>query len=318
VATESGDQPTWIVLVRDLTDVAAVSGQEKTFVSLVLDADTGLARGVALGQTISEARTAAMTSAATTAVAPFTEVETPGRVLCPPGAGDDLATDVIAALGGGDLPLIAEVLMPPEAEDILDELVGHLSGRKLPDELPQAEDWEILVSRTWAYAESEPWQGWPDDLQLRIVVTAGGESTSYVGVVIGRDGLQAGLVLYPGRDQSAVVLPDDDWEPEDPLPFLDGSLLLHLNPPDDTLADMAAKAIRYGWPEDAAWMPVWLTAGPDGFADIDRIQAIHLTVALAGVLARHRRFASAKKAAKTIGTVELPGGPGRFTITDLT
>jgi hypothetical protein len=317
VAPESGDEPTWIVLVRDLSDVAAVSGQERTFVSLVLDADTGLARGVALGQTISEARTAAMTSAVTTAIAPFTEVVPPSRVLCAPGSGEDLATDVMAALGGGALPLIAEVAMPPEAEDILDELVGHLSGRNLPDELPQAEDWETLVSRTLDYAEAEPWQAWPDDLQLRLVVDLAGESTSYVAVVIGRDGLQAGLVLYPGRDQKDVVLPADDWQPEDPLPFLDGSLLLHLNPPDDTLADMAAKAIRYGWPEDATWMPVWLTAGPNGFADIDRTQAVHLTVALAGVLARHRKSGAAKKSAKTTGTLTLPAGAGRFTITDL-
>jgi hypothetical protein len=315
VASETGEEPTWIVLVRDVSDLAAADGDAGTFVSLVLDLDTGLARGVALGPTAGEARTAAMTSAATRTVEPFTEVVSPVRVVCAPGTGEGMAADVMTALGGGALPLIAEMPLPPEAEDILIASSGTRVGRACRMSL--AEDWTALVTRTLEYATSEPWREWPDDLQLRLVVTIENTSTSYVAAVIGRDGLQAGLVLYPGRDQSDVIVPADDWQPEDPLPFLDGSLLLHLNPPDDTLADMAAKAIRYGWPENASWAPVWLSAGPDGFADLDRTQAVHMTVALAGVLARVRRHGVAKKDAKTTGTLDLPEGMGRFAITDL-
>ena len=151
-------------------------------------------------------------------------------------------------------------------------------------------------------------------------MTSEGNSASYVAAVIGREGLQAGLVLYAGKDLSAVVIPADDWQPEDPLPFLEGSLLLHLNPPDDTLEDMAAKAVRYGWPESAPRMPVWLTANPEGFGDLSRSEATFLTLAIAGVLARHRRPSGpkGKRTARTTGSVALAGGAeGRYTVTDL-
>jgi hypothetical protein len=212
------------------------------------------------------------------------------------------------------------VELPAQAEDILDELVAHLSGRTLPDELPTADDWAALVDQTLEYAQEEPWQLWPDDLQFRVVATIEGRSTSYVAAVIGREGLQAGLVLYPGKDSSAVVVPADDWQPEDPLPFREGSLLLHLNPPDNTLEEMAAKAVRYGWPADARLMPVWLSASPDGFGDLAQTDAALLTVSIAGVLARHRRAAGPKgrRTARTTGSLALASGiEGRYTVTDL-
>ena len=130
------DHPTWIVLVRDLSDLAE---DGPTFVSLVLDAETGMARGVAIGRTASEARTSAMSSAASEPVAPFTNTPVPSEVVCAPGDAAALTKDLAAALGVGPLPPVRETPVPPEAEDILDELVAHLSGRTLPDELPTAE-----------------------------------------------------------------------------------------------------------------------------------------------------------------------------------
>jgi hypothetical protein len=151
-------------------------------------------------------------------------------------------------------------------------------------------------------------------------VTIDGGSASYVVSVIGREGLQAGLVLYPGRNPSDVVIPSDDWQPEDPLPFREGSLLLHLNPPDDTLEDMAAKAVRYGWPADARLMPVWLSASPDGFGDLGRIDAQRMALAIAGVLARHRRATGPKgrRTSRTTGALPLTDeAEGRYSVTDL-
>ena len=315
------DHPTWIVLVRDLSDLADGS----TFVSLVLDAATGMARGVAIGRTAGEARTDAMTSAASKPVAPFTNTPVPSAVLCAPGNAAAVTEDLAAALGvspadGGPLPPVRETPLPEQAEEILDELVARLSGRTPPEELPTTDDWEVLVQQTLVYAKEEPWQVWPDDLQFKIAVTTEGSSASYVASVIGREGLQAGLVLYPGTDLSAVVIPADDWQPEDPLPFREGSLLLHLNPPGDTLKEMATKAIRYGWPEDAPWMPVWLRASPDGFGDLSRSEATFLALAITGVLARHRRATGPKgrRTARTTGSLRLAGGiEGRYTVTDL-
>ncbi len=311
------DHPTWIVLVRDLSDLAS---DGTTFVSLVLDAATGMARGVAIGRTASEARTTAMNSAASEPVAPLTNAPVPREVLCAPGSAAALTKDLAAVIGRGPLPTVREMPLPPASEDILDELLAHLSGRALPNELPTVDDWALLVEQTLAYAQEEPWQDWPNDLQFKVAVTCEGTSASYVAAVIGREGQQAGLVLYAGKDLSAVVIPADDWQPEDPLPFLEGSLLLHLNPPDDTLEDMAAKAVRYGWPESAPRMPVWLTADPEGFGDLSRSGAMFLTLALAGVLARHRRAAGpkGKRTARTTGSLALAGGAeGRYTVTDL-
>jgi len=306
-----------MLLIRDLSEMAA---EGPTFVSLVLEAETGMARGVAIGQTASEARISAMTSAVTTPIPPFTNTPVPNQVLCAAGQGAGVTTDLAAVLGGGPMPPVREVALPPEAEGIFDELVGHLSGRNLPDDLPTAGDWDVLVAQTLAYAQEQPWQLWPDDLLFKATVTIDGGSASYVVSVIGREGLQAGLVLYPGRHPSDVVIPSDDWQPEDPLPFREGSLLLHLNPPDDTLADMAAKALRYGWPPDARLMPVWLNAGPDGFGELSRTDAQRMALAIAGVLARHLRPTGPKgrRTSRTTGSIPLAGEvEGRYTVTDL-
>lgn len=306
-----------MVLVRDLSGIAV---EGATFVSLVLDVATGMARGVAIGRTTAEARTAAMASAASKPIAPFTNAPVPSQVVCAPGEAAGLRNDLAAALGGASLPPIHESRLPVEAEEIVDELVAHLSGRKLPEVLPTADDWDVLVQQTLAYAKEEPWQVWPNELLLKLTVTIESESASYLAWVIGRQGQQAGLVLQPGKDLSAVVIPSDDWQPSDALPFQPGSLLLHLNPPDDTLEDMAAKAVRHGWPEDAPWMPVWLTAGPEGFADMSRSQAVFLTLAIAGVLARHQRGTGSKgrRTHRTTGSLALAGNvAGRYIVSDL-
>jgi len=67
-----------------------------------------------------------------------------------------VTTDLAAVLGGGPMPPVREVALPPEAEGIFDELVGHLSGRNLPDDLPTAGDWDVLVAQTLAYAQEQP------------------------------------------------------------------------------------------------------------------------------------------------------------------
>jgi hypothetical protein len=73
---------------------------------------------------------------------------------------------------------------------------------------------------------------------------------------------------------------------------------------------MAAKAIRYGWSERAAHMPVWLAAGPDGFADLDATGAHHLTLACAAVLTHASRLerATTRRVLTTSGTEKLANG----------
>jgi hypothetical protein len=292
-----------MLMLRDLSQAVHVDGEDAVFVSLVLDIATGLARGVGTGSTAGQARTAALMSALSAGEDP------PARVVCDLGMGDELSGELKQLMPAAPVEVV-EAYLPDEAEDIFDELVGHLAGRGRPEEQPAAEDWELLVEWTEAYAEEEPWLAWPDELLPRLVLTVDGDATSYIVSVIGQQGLQAGLVLYPGDDHSDVVVPGDDWEPDDPLPFAPGTLLLHLNPPADTLADMAAKAIRYGWPEQATRMPVWLAAGPDGFADLDATGAHHLTLACEATLTHARKLSAAKtrRVLTTSGTLDLAGG----------
>ncbi len=297
----------WQLVVRDITDPALLEGREVTFLCLVLDtAESGI-RAVGTGDSASDARIRALAAAATEPAAPFTP-GLPELVVCPPGGADDVRDDVAAAFDGLGVPLPPVVEEPTSAgvEQFLDEVVAQLSGGA--DTLPTEEEWRLLVGSTLQFWLAAPWERWPPELQLHAELTVEGEPASYVVAVLGGEYLPSGLVLYPGRDQSDVILPEEDWQPTDPLPFRPGTLLLHLNEPDDAVEDMAEIAVEFGWPADAAVMPVWLAAGPDGFTDVDGVQATRLSLALTAVVARTRT---------PLDTASPPvTGPG-FTATDL-
>jgi hypothetical protein len=313
--------PTWIVISRDISDAVDLDDVDAVVVSIIVDQETGLVRGTSLGATASQARVEAMIAALTRAVEPFTSTPAPRLVVCSVGEAAEVGADLATALeqagaGPGVMP-VEEAELPAEVSEILDELVDVLQRGMGPTDEPTPEDWGVLVEHTWKYAQAQPWLTWPDELQLRLVLTVEGEETSYVAAVIGAEGMQPGLVLYPGEDHSAVLVPDEDWEPEDPLPFHPGSLLLHLNPPDDTVEEMAAQALRHGWPSDAALMPVWLSAAPEGFADLEREEAVLFALALAGVMARDQQPLDSR-ASRITGKVDLPGGgEGHYVVTDL-
>jgi hypothetical protein len=173
-----------------------------------------------------------------------------------------------------------------EAEDILDSFVGHIAGRAQPDQFATPGDWAILVEHSDTLRLAAPWRRWTDQDHLDLVVRVGGIPERYVTIVIGAEGIQAGLVLYPGG-----ALPDGlaGWRPGAPTPVPAGSIQFYLDPPAEAPREFVAKAARYGWPADADLAPVWLTTGPHGPADLDRTAVQRLTVAIAAVLADDRR-----------------------------
>lgn len=306
----------WQVLVRDISDRAPIDGFDETFLCLVLDADQGRVRAVGTGGTASRARVSALVAAATEPAPPF-DPGLPELIVCPPGGGENVRDDLAVAFGelGGSLPPVIEEPTSPGVEEFFDEVIDQLPDG--PDNLPSEEEWQQLVAGTLQYALAQPWSSWPPDLQLHAQLTVEEESTSYVVAVLGGDGMPSGLVLYPGRDQSDVILPDENWAPTDPLPFRPGTLLLHLNPPEEAVEDMAELAVEFGWPSDAAVMPVWLSAGPDGFTDIERVPSLHLSLALAAVLER-TGHALDKPAPELTATLPLPaGGECRYVVADL-
>jgi hypothetical protein len=118
-----------------------------------------------------------------------------------------------------------------EAEDIVDSLVGHMAGRRQPDEFPTPGDWRLLVGLIHEYHKAEPWIHWSDIDQFDLVVKIDGVAARYLAVVLGQDGIQRGLALYPGE-----AGPDElrDWQMADPTPMPDGTLLCYLDSPDET------------------------------------------------------------------------------------
>jgi hypothetical protein len=302
------NEPTWIVLIRDVSQTVRIAGESCVTASLVLDADTGLSRGMSVDRTSAGACAQAMRTALTQPAGDLPP-RRPSRVLCGIGHRESVATQLAVVLGGGPLPEVTEVTSA-EAEDILDSFVGHMAGRAQPDRFATPDDWAMLVEHSDAYRRAAPWRQWTDQDHLDLVIRIDGTAARYIAIVIGAEGVQRGLVLYPGG-----ALPDNlgDRRGGAPEPVPAGSVLFYLDPPAEAPPEFSAKAARYGWPPDADLIPVWLTTtGQHGPADLDRTAAQRLTLAIAAVLAhdRHPRGSS-----PTTGTCTLAAGQqGTYTL----
>ena len=132
---------------------------------------------------------------------------------------------------------------------------------------------------------------------------------------MGNAGVQLGLALYPG-----VTLPPSLRSPG-PAPAMEatpsGTLLLMLDSPGEMPDEFAEKAVRYGWPAGAAYLPTFVGVGSDGPSDLAGGDAQRLQMALAAVLAIDSRGpVLAEGARATTGTVALADGAhGDFVIT---
>ncbi len=281
--TDSG--PTWIVLVRDLSGSVQVQDQPEVIASLVLDADTGLARGVSVAATAAQACEDAMQMALTKPAGPLPP-QPPAQVVH--GEADEAV--VRAGLAATLAPQVQLELFPaapiPEAEDILDSFVGHLLGRAQPNDPPGPPDWERFYAVMSDFEDAEPWLRWSDADHLALEVRLADGADRFVAVVMGNAGLQRGLALYPG---DAVPAGMTTWSPGDPVPLPAGALMIWLDPAQDTPAEYAAKAYRYGWPESCETLPFPLAVDGDGPGDVDRLGLATLTVAVAAVVAHDRR-----------------------------
>ena len=296
----------WLVLVGDVSYAVHVRGHAQLQAALVLDVSTGLVRGVAVAPSDIEALAAAFTTALSKPAGHLAPGQ-PDRVLCGPGVAAQVA-DVLGGLAPSTpLPPITEVAPGQEAEDIFDSFIGHMAGRAQPEEPPGPEDWQLLFDQTLAYFRTGPWTRWSDGIDLALELTVAGEIGRHVAVVMGNAGLQRGLVLYPGEAAPAGVR---DFEPGKAVPTPAGTLICALDPPGEQPADLAAKAVRYGWPTDAELVPAFLSAGPDEGSDLDRAGAQRLTVAIAAVLAHDARGPILAHPARqtTTGSVLLAGG----------
>jgi hypothetical protein len=298
--------PTWIVLTRDISHAVHIATQPVVVASMIMDADTGLVRGMAVAESGPQARAQAIAQALTRPAGTLPP-ETPIRVLCGPGDAQALTGELATLLTA---PVKASEVVSVEAEDIFDSFVAHMGGRQQPDTFATPDDWALLMAAADGYRRAQPWQRWADDQHLDLIVRVASVPARYLAIVLGQEGIQHGLVLYPGAafpDQSMVTDPD---QLRTSLPA--GTIMFYLDPPSQTPPEFTAKATRYGWPADADLLPAWVTRGPDGPADLDQTAVRRLTLALTAVLTHD---AQPDRTATTTGETKLPAQvAGGFTI----
>ncbi len=315
--------PTWIVLTRDVSNSVQVATHEAVIGTMVLDADTGLVRGLSMGATREQSCVDAMTMALAKPAGPLPPGP-PMRVVHGEADADVVAATLDTVLdaasgtagtagtaateaGATSRPELFLAAPIPEAEDIFDSFLSHLAGRRPTDDLPTTEDWESFYDTAAQYCRAAPWQRWSDADSLPLELTVDGELLRYVAVVIGQAGIQRGLALYPGDE-----LPEElqTWEPGEPAPVPEGSLVMWLDPPEDSAPDLVAKARRYAWSEDL--VPAPLSVDPDGVGELDPVDLRVLTGAAAAILAhdeRRGRPTSVTEARRaTQGSVRLGDG----------
>jgi len=307
---------TWIVLLRDVSHAAHVAGEDQLMAALVLHAETGLVLGVSIQGTAPEALAGAFAAALTNQPADLPPAP-PARVVSLVEVAPEVRKAIAAASFGS--PELIEAESIPEAEDIFDSLVGHMAGRAQPTEPPSTEDWSLLVGQALSFLRAEPWARWSDVVPLGLRLSVGGMAAPYVAIVMGNAGVQRGLALYPG-----MTMPPGLRSPgprPGPGPALEatpsGTLLLMLDRPGETPTAFADKALRYGWPAGAAYLPTLVSVGPDGPCDLAGVDAQRLQVAIAAVVALDSRgLALAGGAGAMTGRVALADGAhGEFEIT---
>jgi hypothetical protein len=278
MATVTKANRDWLVLLRDVSRSVRVQGEPRIVACLVLDVDSGGVLGHAVAATDDEAITQACHTALKKPARPF-QPGPPDAVLCSAGLAGRLTRELGRSKSATSLPPITEVGQVHEAEDIFDSFVGHMAGRRQPDEFPAPEDWQLLFVEALNFYRREPWRRLTDEIDLAVDTTIGDDVRDYTAIVLGSEGIQHGLVLYPGSGAAGLR----QVEPGTRVPMLPGTLLFTLDPPDGPPEELVGKAHRYGWPPDSELVPVFFTVDGDGPGELGRSDVQRLTVATAAV-----------------------------------
>ena len=241
----------------------------------------------------------------------------PDQVLCKPGL-TPLLKDHLGKMGqAAPLPPISEVAVVHEAEDIFDSFVGHMAGRRRAEELAAPPDWQLLFGYLLRFYERKVWSRWADDVDLLVEVMIGPRNRQYVSVVLGHEGIQHGVVLYPGTGPPAGLREGHSTRP----PILpEGTLMLNFDPSEDVPAEFVMKAARYGWPAASELVPIFLTVDGTAPGEPGRDDIRVLAVALAALLEHDAAGPTLVEVGPkvTSGKLELAEGePASFSIRQL-
>ncbi|NEE03766.1 hypothetical protein [Phytoactinopolyspora halotolerans] len=298
---------TWIVLARDVSRSVRLADASTVVLCLVLDAATGFA----LATTVGPSRRKACRDAFATALAepvPPLDAAPPARVITDVEHRGDVQAELERQLPDRRLPDVDGVTPQPEAEDVFDSLVGHMCGRRQPEQFPTPDDWRMLMGLANSFRDAEPWTAWSDTVHHQLTIRVDGTEARFVAVVLGHEGIQRGLAMYPGERFPNEL---QYAEPGQTVMPPDGTLLFYLDPSAEVPAEYVGKARRYGWSDDVDDIPITLIMGPDGAADLGALECRHLTVGMAAIL---NRVPGTEPGVPTGGVLPLAhGAQGEYT-----
>ncbi len=279
---------------------------------MVMAAETGSILAMQMDSDPEAALRDAMEQAATAPLRPNI-AQRPDRIVCLPSLAPRVAL-ALARLEIGQPPLM-QVASLDACEDAFDSLLGYLAGRAQPEDLPTPDDWRLLIELAWRYHQAMPWERWTDETDLVLQLRIGRRAATFCATILGNEGIQRGLVLYPG----ASPPPELGRTPAPgQLPLPPGTLMFNLDPREQLPPELVAKAQRYGWAEREPLVPVFLGLDGQGGVDLGRKEARWLTLAIAAVIEIDRLgpvLLEREAAAPVAGELVLADGPtGRFTI----
>ncbi len=290
---------------RDVSHAVRVTDQPVVVAALILDVDTGLIRGLSVAEDVRGALSQAVERALNKPAGSLPPGR-PQRILAAVGLGDLVAAELGQLPGLNFVPTVDEIVPGAEAEDIFDSFVGSMAGRRQPTDPPSPADWRILFDHVQTYAEAAPWRRWADDIDFVVDVAVDGEQRRVKAVVMGNAGIQPGLALFPGEVVEADL---EHRDPAAPWPYDAETLACTLDDPRDVPVEFRTRAIRYGWPETALFVPSFFSVDEEGGREISTTDARLFAVVAAALLSHVRRHLgpSPKPRAPTEGQVAMPG-----------
>jgi hypothetical protein len=281
---------------RDVSHAVRVPDEPVVVAALILDVDTGLIRGLSVGETVPNALAQAVERALTVPAGSLPPGH-PQRILAAVGLGDPTAAELARRPGLSLVPSVEEIIPGASAEDIFDAFVGSISGRRQPSDPPDPADWKILFDQVQAYAEAAPWKHWADDIDFVIDLAVEGEQRYVKAVVMGNAGVQTGLALFPGN---VIETSLEHRDPAAPWPYDPETLACTLDSPLGVPLEIRGRALRYGWPETAQLVPTFFCLEEEGGRDFSKSEARLFAVVTAAVLSHDRRHR------RPLATPELP------------
>jgi Domain of unknown function (DUF6398) len=252
--------PAWWVLRRDVSASVRVEGVPSVFATLIVDSGgeiAGLHAGPDAGASLRTAMRGAVQRP---------RRRRPAMVLCEP----DLGREIQEALSevGLRVPLSPEE-PPDEILDAYDQVLAHMTGRKLSADPPTPAGWRALHAQALRYVRAEPWKRWPDTTDVPLRLKRGGRASRVHVALLSEGDVRRAFAV------SRRPHPPDGAAPESTLLVLES---------EDVPPEATARAERYGWPAGEPLKPTFVTLEGISPREVSAAEADLLTAAIVALL----------------------------------